>query len=76
MTNIIKWTATVLLVFVVGSNAFDQVYNILYPWNILGGVTASLLLVYVSVVQKDKPYLMLNSIVALLYGVGFIQGVL
>ena len=76
MTNIIKWSATVLLVFVVGSNAFDQVYNFLYPWNILGGVTASSMLVYVSVVEKDRPYLMLNSIVAFIYGIGFIQGVL
>ena len=76
MTNIIKWTATALLVVVVGSNAFDQVYNFLYPWNILGGLIASAMLIYVSIVQKDKPYLMLNSLVALLYGVGFIQAVL
>lgn len=71
-----KWLATITLVFVVGSNAFDTLYNVVYPWNILAGAVSSSMLIRVSIVENDRPYLMLNGIIAVLYWVGFVQGVL
>ena len=76
MKDILKWIAVIALVFVVGSNAFDYIYDILYPWNILTGALASTILAWVSWVDKDKQYLMLNMVVGTLYYAGFIQEVL
>ena len=76
MKDILKWIAVIALVFVVGSNAFDNIYDILYPWNILTGALSSTILAWVSWVDKDKQYLMLNIVVGTLYYAGFIQEVL
>ena len=72
MNNILKWIAVTMVVFVVMSSSFDKVYAAVYPWNALVGALSSFTLIYVALKDREIPYVMLNTVVAVIYTVGFI----
>ena len=71
MKNILKWISVIILILMIISNAFSSIYEVTYPWNILAGAISSAILIWVSWVDKDKQYMLLNTAVAGIYIVGF-----
>ena len=66
--------SVIALILMIISNAFQDIYNVVYPWNILMGAVSSGILAYIAYIDKDKPYLILNVAVAGIYIIGIIFG--
>ena len=71
MKNILKWISVIVLILMIISNAFSSIYEVVYPWNVLAGALSSAILIWISWVDKDKQYMLLNMAVTGIYSVGF-----
>lgn len=72
MNNVLKWIGAVLVVLVVVSNAFDGLYNYVYPYNTVAAILSGVLLVYVAKKEDDNAYILLNLTTTGVYALGLI----
>lgn len=70
--KLIKWFGTIFLLCGVALNTLNtpEWQQYVYPFNLYVSLAGSLMLLMVARIQNDLPYMVLNSIVMLMYIVG------
>ncbi len=78
MIQTIKWVGTVLILVGVLMNILNnpELQQYIYPYNLFISSFASFLLLSSALIEKDKPYVFLNSVVLIGYGLGSLNALL
>jgi hypothetical protein len=74
LTEKLKWIGSLLLLIGVSLNILNnpELQQYIYPWNLVVNLGGCGLLFFSSLLQKDRPYLLLNGVL----GVGYSLGIL
>ena len=75
MSKKLKWVGTILLLIGVTMNILNnpELQQYIYPYNLIINTAGSFSLLTCSILEKDKPYILLNVVLGSLYFLGTIN---
>lgn len=71
-----KWIGTILILLGAFLNILNnpELQQYVYPWNLYVNVAGCIFLLYAALLESDKPYILLNLLIGIVYAGGIVYG--